>query len=77
MSFNGLFLSTETIAKMGQLYLQKGASASNQQVVPTDWIEQTLTTQVEIDSSFAFPAVTHYGYFMYLRGQNYIAIAQS
>ena len=77
MSYNGLFLSTETMAKIGQLYLQKGASASNQQVLPSEWIDETLTPQVEIDFSFAFPGVTHYGYYMYLLGKSYLAIAHA
>ena len=77
MAYNGMFLSTETMAKIGQLYLQKGASASNQQVVPSEWIEETLTPQVKIDFSFLIPGVTDYGYFMLLRGKSYVGLAHA
>jgi CubicO group peptidase (beta-lactamase class C family) len=41
----GLYLTTEDIAKFGQLYLQKG-TWENQQLIPREWIEQATSKQV-------------------------------
>ena len=42
----GLFLRTEDVAKLGQLYLQKGKWA-DQQLVPANWVEAATSKQVE------------------------------
>lgn len=44
----GLYLSTEDIAKFGQLYLQKG-KWNSQQLIPLAWIEQATVRQVPND----------------------------
>jgi CubicO group peptidase (beta-lactamase class C family) len=41
----GLYLTTEDIAKFGQLYLQKGTWES-QQLIPREWIEQATSKRV-------------------------------
>jgi len=42
----GLFLKTEDMAKMGQLFLQKGVW-NGEQIVPAEWIEEASKFQVE------------------------------
>jgi CubicO group peptidase (beta-lactamase class C family) len=44
----GLHLRTEDIAKMGQLYLQKG-SWNGKQLIPAKWVEMATTRQVPND----------------------------
>lgn len=44
----GLWLRTEAIAKLGQLYLQKG-SWNGRQLISREWIEQATTKQVPND----------------------------
>lgn len=44
----GLYLRTEDIAKLGQLYLQKG-KWQGKQVVPQEWVEQATRKQVPND----------------------------
>ena len=46
----GLYLRTEDIAKFGQLYLQKG-QWNGKQLIPTDWIAQATSKQVENDKA--------------------------
>jgi CubicO group peptidase (beta-lactamase class C family) len=41
----GLHLCTEDVAKLGQLYLQKG-KWGDKQLVPTDWVAQATSKQV-------------------------------
>lgn len=41
----GLYLTTEDIAKFGQLYLQKGRW-NGQQIIPKDWVEIATAKQV-------------------------------
>ena len=41
----GLYLRTEDIAKLGQLYLQKG-KWNGKQVVPRKWVEQATSKQI-------------------------------
>jgi CubicO group peptidase (beta-lactamase class C family) len=44
----GLYLRTEDIAKLGQLYLQKG-KWQGKQIVPQEWVEQATHKQVPND----------------------------
>jgi CubicO group peptidase (beta-lactamase class C family) len=44
----GLYLRTEDIAKMGQLYLQKG-KWKGRQVVPMEWVVQATSKQIDND----------------------------
>jgi CubicO group peptidase (beta-lactamase class C family) len=42
----GLYLRTEDIAKLGQLYLQKG-KWNGKQLVPRNWVEQATSKQID------------------------------
>ena len=42
----GLYLRTEDIAKLGQLYLQKG-KWQGKQLVPADWVAQATSKQID------------------------------
>ncbi len=42
---SGLWLRTEDIVKLGQLYLQKG-KWNGKQLIPRDWVEQATTKQI-------------------------------
>lgn len=44
----GLYLRTEDIAKLGQLYLQKG-KWNGKQLVPRKWVEQASSKQIDND----------------------------
>ena len=46
----GLFLRTEDLAKLGQLYLQKG-KWHGKQIVPESWVEQATSKQVDNDKA--------------------------
>ena len=45
----GLFICTEDMAKLGQLYLQKGVW-NGRQIIPADWVERSTKKQVETDA---------------------------
>ena len=51
----GLYLQLESMAKFGQLLVQRGMWAGRQ-LVPTEWVDQMLTKQVDV------PNGTRYGY---------------
>lgn len=51
----GLYLQLESMAKFGQLLVQKGMWAGRQ-LVPADWVDQMLTKHVDV------PNGTRYGY---------------
>jgi len=57
----GLYLTTEDIAKFGQLYLQKGRW-ENQQLIPSDWVQEATTKQVSNGSDPASDWNQGYGY---------------
>ena len=57
----GLYLTTEDIAKFGQLYLQKGLW-ENQQLIPSDWVQEATTKQVSNGSDAASDWNQGYGY---------------
>ena len=44
----GLYLRTEDIAKLGQLYLQKG-KWDGKQLIPREWVEQATSKQIDND----------------------------
>lgn len=52
----GLFLCTEDMAKLGQLYLQKGLW-NGQQIIPQAWVETSTTKHME-----SIPGTYGYGY---------------
>ena len=41
----GLYLKTEDLAKMGQLFLQKG-NWNGQQILPEEWVKEASACQV-------------------------------
>lgn len=57
----GLYLKTEDIAKFGQLYLQKGRW-ENQQLIPSDWVQEATNKQVSNGSDAASDWNQGYGY---------------
>lgn len=57
----GLYLKTEDIAKFGQLYLQKGLW-ENQQLIPSDWVQEATNKQVSNGSDAASDWNQGYGY---------------
>ena len=57
----GLYLKTEDIAKFGQLYLQKGRW-ENQQLIPSDWVQEASSKQVSNGSDAASDWNQGYGY---------------
>ena len=59
----GLFMRIEDMAKLGQLYLQKGAW-NGRQLVPADWVDESVKPRVETGLSTA----GHYGYHLWLNG---------
>jgi len=46
----GLYLRTEDLAKLGQLYLQKG-KWHDKQILPESWVEEATSKQVENDKA--------------------------
>lgn len=46
-AFHGLHLTANQMAKFGQLYLQRGATGSGNQLVSEDWIDDSLSVFVE------------------------------
>lgn len=50
----GLSLSTESIARFGQLYLQNG-QWQGQQLVPSDWIAQATSYQIDCSEDREYP----------------------
>ena len=57
----GLYLTTEDIAKFGQLYLQKGRW-ENQQLIPSDWVQEASNKQVSNGSDATSDWNQGYGY---------------
>ncbi|MBX3010809.1 MAG: beta-lactamase family protein [Caldilineaceae bacterium] len=57
----GLMVTTEDIARFGQLYLQQG-QWQGQQLVPAAWIEQATTTQISNGDNPASDWAQGYGY---------------
>jgi len=57
----GLSITTEAIARFGQLYLQKGLW-NGQQIVPTAWIEEATAYQVSTVSNTSSDWQQGYGY---------------
>lgn len=45
----GLFICTEDMAKLGQLYLQKGMW-NGRQIIPADWVERSTKKHMETDA---------------------------
>ncbi|WP_051538049.1 serine hydrolase domain-containing protein [Butyrivibrio proteoclasticus] len=53
----GLFIRAEDMAKLGQLYLQKG-QWKGKQIVPEDWVKESTSWQIETSND----TDEHYGY---------------
>lgn len=52
VGFSGLFATTDAIARLGQLHLQRG-NWHGEQLLPSDWVGQASSRQ--IDTPFPFP----------------------
>jgi CubicO group peptidase (beta-lactamase class C family) len=52
IGFSGLFATTDAIARLGQLHLQRG-SWLGEQLLPADWVDQASSRQ--IDTPLPFP----------------------
>ncbi len=57
----GLFMRIEDMAKMGQLYLQKGRW-NGEQIVPEQWVTESISHQIETGSDDN----AHYGYQLWI-----------
>lgn len=54
--FSGLHVSTDAIARLGQLLLQRGQWAG-QQLVPAEWVDQATSLQMPNDAAHRRPGV--------------------
>ena len=59
----GLFIRTEDMAKLGQLYLNKG-KWNGVQIVPQKWVEESTTPQILTGRTDS----TYYGYQLWING---------
>ena len=59
MATGGLELTTLTLARLGQLYLNDGAW-NDQQILPASWISESLQPRAQVDDD------TEYGYLWWL-----------
>lgn len=57
----GMFMRIEDMAKLGQLYLQKGRW-NDQQIVPEEWVTESTSWQIETGSDDN----AHYGYQLWI-----------
>ncbi|MBR4669892.1 MAG: serine hydrolase [Butyrivibrio sp.] len=57
----GLFIRTEDMAKLGQLYLQSG-KWNGEQLVPEEWVKESVTAQIETGKDDN----EHYGYQLWI-----------
>ena len=58
----GLELTSRDLARLGQLYLDRG-NAGSQEIVAPDWIADSLTPQVSIDDGRGY----EYGYLLWIQ----------
>ena len=74
-SLHGLFLSTRSMAKIGQLYLQQGKS-SNEQVLSSKWVDTTLAPASGDIKVFApgMEGTWGHGYISWLDGKHGCAL---
>lgn len=69
----GLELSSRSLARLGQLFLDRGR-ADGQQIVPAEWIDASLTPQVSVPDGRGY----EYGYLLWIQSitlgeESYIA----
>ncbi|MEL7707736.1 serine hydrolase [Citromicrobium bathyomarinum] len=62
MGGGGLELTSRTLGKLGQLFLDQGR-VGERQVLPRDWIESSMTPQVAIDDGRGY----EYGYLLWIQ----------
>ncbi|GAB5349996.1 serine hydrolase domain-containing protein [Alteriqipengyuania sp. 357] len=62
MGGGGLELTSRTLGRLGQLFLDEGR-AGDRQVLPRDWVESSMTPQVAIDDGRGF----EYGYLLWIQ----------
>lgn len=61
----GLETNPRTLAKLGQLYLQKGLAAEGDQLIQETWIDWSTTDQLSDDTTSIGPLIPGYGYQWY------------
>ena len=64
-SFTGLRLNADQIARFGQLFLQRGLASQDSRVISEEYVEQSLSAQVDASSSFLDMS---YGYLFWKMG---------
>ena len=57
MGFSGLHATTDAIAKLGQLYLQRGWWG-DRQLLPSEWVDEATSTQVDNPEEKLRPGMT-------------------
>jgi CubicO group peptidase (beta-lactamase class C family) len=68
----GIQLRTRDLAKIGQLVLQNGRTAS-QQIVPSDWLNKSLAVHETINDQYGNVAGLNYGYLWWLTDKFWLA----
>lgn len=62
----GLHATPRSLAKLGQLYLQNGLAARGNQMIPSEWIQTSITDQLSEDTASVQCLVRGYGYQWYV-----------
>ncbi|HZS60509.1 MAG TPA: serine hydrolase [Gemmatimonadaceae bacterium] len=68
----GIQLRTRDLAKIGQLVLQNGRSAS-QQIVPSDWLGKSLMVRERLNNQYGDATGLNYGYLWWLTNTFWLA----
>ena len=68
----GIQLRTRDLAKIGQLVLQNGRTASAQ-IVPSDWLNQSLTVHEAIENQYGAVSGLNYGYLWWITDTFWLA----
>jgi CubicO group peptidase (beta-lactamase class C family) len=68
----GIQLRTRDLAKIGQLVLQNGRTATAQ-IVPSDWLNKSLTVHERIEDQYGAARGINYGYLWWLTDKFWLA----
>ena len=68
----GIQLRTRDLAKIGQLVLQNGRTAT-EQIVPAAWLNQSLTVHEPIENQYGVVTGLNYGYLWWLTDKVWLA----
>ena len=68
----GIQLRTRDLAKIGQLVLQNGRTATAQ-IVPSDWLNKSLTVHERIEDQYGAASGINYGYLWWLTDKFWLA----